>query len=258
MFQDKARIIANDRLCGNYYKLVLASKNIAKAAVPGQFVNIRVDEGLDPMLRRPLSIQGVSKNHISIIYKVVGRGTEKLAGKKPGGQLDLIGPLGSGYTLTEGSVLLVGGGTGIASLLFLAAQLRQNYNASVTVIIGAKNQGELLCAEEFEKLGCAVKTCTDDGSLGFKGLVTGLLKQYLSILNVHPKALYACGPIAMLKEISRLAGHFRIPCEVSLEEHMGCGVGACMGCVITARNGGYLRVCKDGPVFNIKEVALHE
>jgi dihydroorotate dehydrogenase electron transfer subunit len=258
LFQDKARIIANDRICGNYYKLVITSRNIAKKALPGQFVNIRVATGPDLMLRRPLSIQNAVKNRVSVIYKVVGRGTEKLAAKKAGEQLDLIGPLGSGYTLTDGAVLLVGGGTGVASLLFLAAKLRESYNASVTVLIGAKTQEELLCADEFEKLGCAVKICTDDGSLGFKGTVTASLKQYLSILNVHPKALYSCGPLAMLREIGRLAVHFRIPCEVSLEEHMGCGVGACLGCVVNAKNGGYLRVCKDGPVFDIREVALHD
>jgi dihydroorotate dehydrogenase electron transfer subunit len=256
LFQDKCRILANEPICGNFYRLVLESKSIAAAAVPGQFLNIRVEQGTDFLLRRPLSIHEIKKNSVSIIYKTVGRGTGKLSLKKPKESLDVIGPLGKGYTLSDGKAVLVGGGTGVASLKFLAADLINKQQAAVVVMIGARTREEVLCGNEFSELGCKVEICTEDGTLGFKGMVTSLLKQYLSVMGAHPRVVYACGPMPMLKEVGRLTSHFRIPCEVSLEEHMGCGVGACMGCVVPARNGGYLRVCKDGPVFDAREVAL--
>ncbi len=256
MLQAKCRVAANQLLCGNFYKLVLPNKSMAAKAKPGQFVNIRVDKGSDLLLRRPLSIHLVKGDQLEIIYKVVGRGTEKLAQFKVQEQIDVIGPLGHGYTLTEGKTILVGGGTGIASLAFLAAALKSKYHQPPMALIGAKTKTELLCAEVFAQLGCTVKTATDDGSQGQPGLVTELFREIVAIFSTHPSMVYACGPLPMLRELIKLCRHFRIPCEVSLEEHMGCGVGACMGCVVKGVKGEYLRVCKDGPVFNINEVAL--
>lgn len=256
MLQAKCRVMANSLICGNFYKLVLQNKNIAAKANPGQFINIRVDKGQDLLLRRPLSIHLAKDDKLEIIYKVVGRGTEKLAQVKEPEKLDVIGPLGNGYTLTAGKVLLVGGGTGIASLVFLAETLKYKYNQIPTVLIGAKNKDELLCSETLEKIGCPVKVATDDGSEGFPGLITELFREMVAIFSTHPSMVYACGPLPMLRELVRLCRHFHIACEVSLEEHMGCGVGACMGCVIKGAKGEYLRVCKEGPVFKASEVIL--
>lgn len=256
MLQAKCRVVAHHPLCGNFYKLVLQNRSMAAKARPGQFLNIKVDPGLDLLLRRPLSIHLVKGSHLEIIYKVVGRGTEKLAQVKVQEKIDVIGPLGHGYALTAGKTILVGGGTGIASLAFLAATLKNKYNQVPIVLIGARNKDELLCSEAFEKIGCTVKVATDDGSQGFHGLVTELFREMAAIFSTHPNMVYACGPLPMLRELVRLCRHFRIPCEVSLEEHMGCGVGACMGCVVKGTKGEYLRVCKDGPVFNANEVVL--
>ncbi len=256
MLQAKCRVLANSLLCGSFYKLVLQNKSIAAKAKPGQFVNIRVDKGQDLLLRRPLSIHLAKNDHLEIIYKVVGRGTEKLAQVKEQEKVDVIGPLGHGYTLTEGKVLLVGGGTGIASLAFLAEALKIKYNSVPTVLIGAKSKEELLCSQELEKIGCPVKIATDDGSAGFHGLVTELFREIVAIFSTHPSMVYACGPLPMLRELVRLCRHLHIPCEVSLEEHMGCGVGACLGCVVKGAKGEYLRVCKEGPVFKASEVIL--
>ncbi|MDD5492939.1 MAG: dihydroorotate dehydrogenase electron transfer subunit [bacterium] len=256
MLQAKCRVTAHHPLCGNFYKVVLKNKRIAAQAKPGQFLNIRVDKGSDLLLRRPLSIHLVKDDNLEIIYKVVGRGTEKLAQVKIQDSIDVLGPLGHGYTLAEGKTILVGGGTGIASLAFLAETLKNKYNQSPTVLIGAKNKEELLCAEVLENIGCTVKVATDDGSQGYHGLVTELFREIVAIFSTHPRMVYACGPIPMLRELVKLCRHFHIPCEVSLEEHMGCGVGACMGCVIKGKNGEYLRVCKEGPVFNANEVEL--
>ncbi len=256
MLQAKCRVIVNTLLCGNFYKLVLQNRSMAAKAKPGQFVNIRVDKGLDLLLRRPLSIHLVKDGHLEIIYKVVGRGTEKLAQVKDQEKIDVIGPLGNGYTLVEGKALLVGGGTGIASLAFLAEALKNKFNNIPTVLIGAKSKEELLCAETLEKIGCPVKVATADGSVGFHGLVTELFREMIAIFSTHPSIVYACGPLPMLRELVRLCRHFHIPCEVSLEEHLGCGVGACMGCVVKSVKGEYLRVCKEGPVFKASEVVL--
>jgi dihydroorotate dehydrogenase electron transfer subunit len=256
LLQANCRVTAHHALCGNFYKLVLQNKSIAAKAKPGQFVNLRIDKGFDLLLRRPLSIHLVKDGHLEIIYKVVGRGTEKLSQVKVQDTINVIGPLGRGYTLTEGKTILIGGGTGIASLAFLAATLKNKFNQIPTVLIGARTKEELLCSEVLEKIGCLVKTATDDGSQGFHGLVTELFREMVAIFSTHPSMVYSCGPLPMLRELSSLCRHFRIPCEVSLEEHMGCGVGACMGCVVKGAKGEYLRVCKDGPVFNAKEVLL--
>ncbi|MBI5555012.1 MAG: dihydroorotate dehydrogenase electron transfer subunit [Elusimicrobia bacterium] len=256
MLQAKCRVLANSLICGNFFKLVLQNKSIAAQAKPGQFINIRVDKGQDLLLRRPLSIYLAKDDKLEIIYKVVGRGTDKLAQVKEQEKLDVIGPLGNGYTLTAGKALLVGGGTGIASLVFLAAALKTKFNSVPTVLIGAKSKEDLLCFTALEKIGCAVKAATADGSVGFHGLVTELFREIVAIFSTHPSMVYACGPRPMLRELVRLCRHFRIPCEISLEEHLGCGVGACLGCVVKGAKNEYLRVCKEGPVFKASEVIL--
>jgi len=252
IFQTNSKIIKNFGVAVDYYKMVLDAPSIAKRARPGQFINIRVSEKYEPLLRRPFSIHRVSDSKIEILYEVIGKGTELLSHKKSGGKLDVLGPLGNGFDLNSKPIkkaILVAGGMGVAPLNFLAERLSK-YNTEV--LIGAKKRNQILCEKEFKKLGCDVRIATDNGSRGFKGLVTTLLKKSLTNKN-KPSIIFACGPKPMLKEIIKISKRNRISAQVSLEEHMACGIGVCFGCVVKTKNG-YKKVCKDGPVFYTKEL----
>jgi len=273
MFHIKAKLLRNQRIKGSYLRCGLEASNIARSAIPGQFVNIKLTDGCEPLLRRPFGIHRVEGRNIEILYEVVGRGTEILAQKKPGEYLDIIGPLGNGFDysapafqfrrrrtrLRRGSSapVLVAGGMGVAPLLFLAERLAKCNKPYVIghtlVLIGTKTKSGLLCENDFRKLGCGVKIATDDGSRGFKGRVTELLKRILSTVDCRQSTIYACGPKPMLKEVCRLAAGYKIPAQVSLEEHLACGVGACLGCVVNTTEG-YQRVCKEGPVFQAETI----
>jgi len=259
----KAKIVKNSPVVKNYFQATILAPQIARAASPGQFVNIKVAEGPEPLLRRPLSIHSVKGPSLELFYEVLGQGTKILSQRKPGEFLDIIGPLGNGFDIsktTHKPRIIIAGGMGVAPLAFLAEQLT---GIKTLVLIGAKTKVEILCEKEFKKLGCDVKIATDDGSYGFKGRVTDLLKKELATKSQsHPSTslgtgkvtrLYACGPRPMLKEISRISREQKIPAQISLEEHMACGIGACLGCVVNTNNG-YKRVCKDGPVLNAEEI----
>lgn len=240
----------NQKISGSCFRLVLEAPAIARKASPGEFVQVRVSAGATPLLRRPFSIFRAAGREIEIIYQVVGEATEILTRRRPGELLDIIGPLGNGFDLALGAFpgrtqVLVAGGMGVAPLFFLAEKLKNNRRA---VLLGAKTKSHILCEKQFKRLGCAVKISTDDGSRGHKGRVTDLLKHLLSTIDYRPSTIYACGPRPMLKEISALSCRLHIPAQVSLEEHMACGIGACLGCAVDTRDG-YQRVCKDGPVF---------
>lgn len=255
MFQLKAKLLSNKRVKDNYLHCILEAPAIAKNARPGEFVNIRITDTLDPLLRRPLSIHAVKGQTIEVLYEVVGRSTQVLSKKKAGESLDIIGSLGNGFNYQEpraksqGSIL-VGGGMGVAPLVFLAKKIG---GRRATVLIGAKTKNHIHCEKEFKELGCEVKVSTDDGSKGFKGRITGLLKNLLLTTDYRLSAIYACGPRPMLKEIALISKEKNIPAQISLEEHMACGIGACLGCVVNTKDG-YKRVCKDGPVFEAKEI----
>ena len=169
--QIKAKIISNKRLSGNYWHLEFESGLIAKHAVAGQFVNIRVTDGVSPLLRRPVSIHGVKALKVKIIYEIIGKGTQILSVRKPGEVLDIIGPLGSGFNYprrvkcTQAKNILIAGGMGVAPLVFLAEKLKLS---KPLVLIGARSKKQILCCQEFKALGCTVKLATDDGSAGFK------------------------------------------------------------------------------------------
>ncbi len=271
--QIKTKIISNNRFNGNYgfanrkanhgfptcWHLEFESGVIAKNAQPGQFVNIKVNDGLEPLLRRPISIHRVKGVKVKLFYEVVGVGSRVLSQRKPGEFLDIIGPLGNGFDYRgsakakAGKNILIAGGMGVAPLVFLAQRLLRPCGArnDTIVLIGAKTKEQLLCMQEFKALGCAVKIATDDGSLGFKGRVTDLLKIVLA--RTKTSGLFSCGPRPMLKAVSEIARENKIPAQLSLEEHMACGIGACLGCVVSTQ-GGYRRVCKDGPVFSSEEL----
>ncbi|MCM8797021.1 MAG: dihydroorotate dehydrogenase electron transfer subunit [Candidatus Omnitrophica bacterium] len=263
MIQLKVKILYNRREKEDYYHLSLLAPKVAREALPGQFVNIWLGREDGAFLRRPFSIHRAKEGQLHILYKVVGRGTELLSQRKAGETLDIIGPLGHGFDYQLSATnyqlpILVGGGIGVAPLTFLAERLacclRPAARIKPLVLIGAKNKKQILCAQEFRALGCQVKTATDDGSSGFKGRVTDLFSYLLStFLNYKLSTIYACGPRPMLKELASVCGKYNIPAQISLEEHMACGINACLGCVVETKNG-YSRVCKEGPVFAADDI----
>ncbi len=262
--QYKVEILVNQKIKIRYRKMILASGVLAKNILPGQFLMVKVAEGQDILLRRPLSVHRVSGLNLEIFYEVVGKGTEILSRRKAGDCLDVIGPLGKGFTCPRASggrtpQVLVAGGIGVAPLMFLAQRLLTipgiSSSGKITVLIGARAKQQVLCEKEFKKIGCDVKIATDDGSQGFHGRVTSLLENLLRATAYGLSAIYACGPKPMLKEISRISCQKQIPAQVSLEAHMACGIGACLGCVVNTQDG-YKRVCQEGPVFQAQELKL--
>ena len=237
-------VSAREHLSGDNYRIVLHAPDIARTAVPGQFAEVAT--GGATLLNKPISIAAVDRaaGTISLVYKVVGPGTRAINAYAVGDRIGLIGPCGTGFTLNEPRACIVGGGIGIPPLLFLAAEYHQRTH--FTCVLGARTAADLVLLDEFEELtGTAPMCATDDGSRGHHGLVVDCLKE---AWQQGPIAVYACGPVAMLKCISALCVEAGVPCFVCLEAYMGCGIGVCMGCVIpTVR--GMERVCAEGPVF---------
>jgi dihydroorotate dehydrogenase electron transfer subunit len=265
----KSKILKNDFLKGRYLLAELSAPAGFKNASPGQFLHIRIADTCDPLLRRPMSIHDVSSGRIKILYEAVGKGTQLLSQKKAGSELDLLGPLGHGFNLkqlvTAQKVYIIAGGMGVAPLFFLAKKLVTSHQSPVTrkrkiiVLIGAKTKNLVLCEKEFKTLGCEVQIATEDGSKGFRGRVTELLKDLLGspVTSHQSPVICACGPKPMLAAVADIAVKARIPAQVSLEEFMGCGLGACLGCVIRT-TAGYKRICHDGPVFDSHEIIWGE
>lgn len=252
-------IISNEQLTADLFEMEIIAPQSALLCQPGQFLQLRVNANHDPLLRRPISIYDVDQERgtISLFYKVVGRGTNLLAAYKAQDYIDIMGPLGTGFSLPDAAVraVLVGGGVGIAPLLYLARCL-QTQECEVTVLYGVGRNQELAAARRFENLGVELLTATMDGSEGYKGLVTDLLFE-----QIQPHAadrLYTCGPEIMMAAVAKFAGQHNIWGECSLEEHMACGVGACLGCArkLKSSDSGYVKVCQDGPVFDLQEVEL--
>jgi dihydroorotate dehydrogenase electron transfer subunit len=235
--------------------MVLTAPEIARGALPGQFVMIRANRDLDPLLRRPFSICGTAPGgRVLILYQVVGRGTAILAQKRPGDVLQVMGPLGRGFSAVSGigPFILVAGGMGIAPLLFLARRLvERGEGARIRFLAGFRGEMDFPSPDFLPDTGVPMEIATEDGSVGRHGLVTDLLEQVLA--EVSEGSIFACGPRAMLKRVAELSAAAGLACRVSLESVMACGLGACLGCAVPVNpgpgRGGYLYVCKDGPVF---------
>ncbi|MBU0665145.1 MAG: dihydroorotate dehydrogenase electron transfer subunit [Proteobacteria bacterium] len=255
-FQQNVELIQSEVIAAGIVRMTLNAPDIAAAAIPGQFVMVQTAPGLDPLLRRPFSIHQVSsEGFLQILFKVVGRGTERLAQCRAGEQLSLLGPLGNGFVLGESDhACLVGGGMGIAPMLFLASRLLQKSHEGVRprVVLGARNHEELVpLMGDFLDVGIEVLAATDDGSFGHYGLVTDVLKT----LNLTSQStVYSCGPRPMMAAIHHLCQKKNIPCQVSVETVMACGMGACLGCAVPLKAGGYAHACSDGPVFEAREL----
>ena len=260
MFQTQALITNTTVLAPGYYSFTVLAPEIATSAKPGQFIQINIaePEAHDPILPRPISLfcKNETEGSLSFIFKTVGRGTGSLAGKKKGELLKIRGPIGNGFSVadTARTIFLIAGGIGMPPLFFLAEYLtRIASSPKVVLFYGGRTRLDLLELERWEGLGIKVFCATDDGSLGFKGLITDLLLEDLK--KTTPDFLAGCGPQPMLKAVQKIAATFKIPGQISLEAYMACGVGACLGCVCETTQG-YRRVCADGPVFPVEEAVL--
>ncbi|HEY49885.1 MAG TPA: dihydroorotate dehydrogenase electron transfer subunit [Dehalococcoidia bacterium] len=246
-----ATIVSSEELWDGAFFLWVRAPEIATVARAGQYVMVRCGEGCDMPLRRPLSIHRVSRDgSIAFLFAVVGRGTEWLAQRSKGDSLDLFGPLGRGFEVlpASGNLLLIAGGMGIAPLVALADQAVES-DRSVTLLIGYRTASQIY-PQSLLPSGIETVVATEDGSLGTKGMVTDLLPEYIADTD----QVFACGPLPMYKKMAEMTDITNgKPVQVLLETVLGCGVGACLGCTIETLNGNR-RVCKDGPVFELKEV----
>ena len=233
------------------FLLSFDSAYISKNSYPGQFLHIKI---IKTILRRPFSIHYLKGKTVFILFRIRGRGTQILSGYKPGDRLNIIGPLGKGFCLNgkSGKNILLAGGLGVAPLVFLAEKLKES---KPLVVLGAKNKNDSICVDKFKKRGCKVHIATEDGSRGKKGTAVDILKSLSKKFNKSDKInIYACGPEVMFRGIRKVIGKSRsINCQVSFEQFMGCGLGVCCGCTIETKKG-YKKVCKDGPVFDIKDI----
>lgn len=249
------RVVADE-----HFELVMEAHPALERTAPGQFVNVSVAApgSFDPLLRRPFSLyRTLSDGNYSILYRVVGRGTRALAQLAPGDRLELLAPLGRGFTRLPGTErpILVGGGVGVPPL-FMWAQKELAPEGSLRAILGFNSANLVIGANDMEELGVDVEVTTVDGSRGRKGFVTDALRPHLEAGSVD--GIYACGPKPMLAAVAEMAKQFQVPAQLALEEWMGCGVGACLSCVVPVRSEGgesvYRRVCVEGPVFSAEEV----
>lgn len=257
MHVEEVRVLRQEKLTEAHRVLVLECLRIAAEARPGQFVHFQVPTDGALTLRRPFSIYGVEAPAISLLYKIVGKGTHAMASLDTGDVVSLIGPLGNGFPACSAGAfpVFVAGGYGVAPLRMLAA----NSAVRGIVMIGAKTARDVLCKDELEAHGWQVRVATEDGTEGRKGLVTDVLSDWLAgeAAGIKPE-LYACGPDAMLKAVCRKAADAGVKAWVSMERRMGCGVGACLACVVRIADGAggtkRVRVCKEGPVFESGQV----
>jgi len=256
-YQEKTIVTRVEQLSADNVRLTLKAPDIAGCCKPGQFVMIRASVGKDPLLRRPFSIhQADASGHIQIYFKVVGRGTEMLGHVRVGEELSVFGPLGRGFAISETApVCIIGGGLGIAPLLFLAKEVSRRKKTSSggdVILLGGRTKGEVEpVMADFRQIGIRTIAATDDGSYGEKGLVTDILK---TIELPSDTLVYACGPEPMMAAVSDFCLQRELECQVSVETVMACGMGACLGCNRPVGDGRYVHVCMDGPVFDAKEL----
>ena len=258
MLEQTVQIVSNERNTDSYFRLVLHAPEIAPLVQPGQFAHVRIPPLKDALLRRPFSIFQVEGGTFSILYKTIGKGTEALARMRAGEEVSVIAPLGHGFTVPKRggeTPLLVAGGYGMAAMYLLAQRSPQKG----IVFVGGRKRVDILCEKEFAALGWDVRVTTEDGSHGEKGLVTQPLMTEIrnQKSEIRNYKLFACGPTGLLKAVGKIAEDFNVPAELSMDEHMCCGVGVCLTCVIPVKNGDsweYQRTCTEGPVFDSREI----
>lgn len=252
---EQVKIVKKESLKKDIFQFTIESKKMSHEALPGQFLEIRVNDDIEPFLRRPISIHKINpeKNELEFIFQVKGKGTEILSNKQEGDKISIMGPLGKGSFRFKNhqKISIIGGGIGIFPLYELAKQANQN--ADVTTYLGFRSKDFVVLEDEFSKVSNKLVITTDDGSYKESGFAINFLKADCE--KEKPDCIYACGPLPMLKAVRDFATQNNIPAQVSLEERMGCGIGICLGCAVKRKNAeGYKHVCKDGPVFDVNEV----
>lgn len=263
------KITSNKKISPTSWEMKLTCPEIVQEAKPGQFVMVRIGNDIDAFLRRPLSIHDIkNSSSLELLYKVVGRGTEIMRGLKKGDNIDILGPLGKGFEISNApeSAILIAGGIGVAPLGFLLRSLRKRglKKENIYFLYGAKTRSEILFLSLIKDLGAKILIATEDGSLGKKGMINGQLEKLLKTLTKkkNETSIFASGPNNMLKVVSSIAEEFSIPCQISLEANMACGFGVCLGCAVKIKNNDngsrYKMVCKDGPVFEAGEIVWQD
>lgn len=252
-------VISNEQLSPNVWRLRLVAPTIAEQAQPGQFVQVRVTDTYDPLLRTPLSVHDCdpAQGTLVLLYQTLGTSTRMLSRYMAGAELNVLGPLGRGFVLPapgeNSPAILVAGGIGVAPMLFLARELVKK-QIDTRLLFGARSASDLVGIPDFEQIGVAVTCCTDNGSQGITGNAVDLLARYLQ--SNATGEIFACGPTPMLKALQVLTGGKKLAAQLSLEAYMACGLGVCLGCAVAVPGGGFVHVCTDGPVFRESEVEL--
>ena len=242
-------VVDNEQLSEGIFRVTVVSGPIADEAEAGQFIHIKCGE--ERLLRRPMGIAGVRGDAIEFVFEAKGSGTRWLSLREPGQELDILGPLGRGFSFPEGDIIIVGGGMGSPLMLFAA----ESAKSGVTAVLGFRELPRVIMKREFMSVCDEVFLTTEDGSAGTRGVVTEPLEALLKAGGFA--AVMACGQITMQREVAKLCKQYSVPCQVTLEERMGCGIGACQSCACETISGGTTkmsRVCVDGPVFNAAEV----
>lgn len=250
MIIEKTIIQSIEKVKPNIFLLKVIAQNISSNAKAGQFCNIKVSETNFPLLRRPFSIHNIENDSVYFLFDIHGEGTKILSDKKIGEELDIIGPLGKGFNYNDHfqTAILVAGGIGIAPFPFLTKNL---VNKNIVTLYGARNKDYI-----YNNNLINVKYSTDDGSFGFYGNVIELLKKELNENNFEKVKIFGCGPTPMLKALQKFSNENNINCELSIESAMACGFGICQGCPVETTDNSYKLICKDGPVFNSREIIL--
>lgn len=253
-YDEKAKLINKEQIKEDLFKYTLQTENIAKNAKPGNFIEMKVADTSTVFLRRPISIFNIDGNNIEVIFQVKGKGTKCLSEKQVGDEIDILGPLGLGTFEVDNfdKVAIIGGGIGVFPLYELAKQLKGK--TKINTYLGFRSKDFVVVEDEFKAVSDNLIITTDDGSYGEKGFAIDFLKR-----DEKPDMIYACGPLPMLKAVKAYADENNIKCQISLEERMGCGIGACLGCAVKVIKNGeerYGHVCKDGPVFYSKDVEI--
>jgi len=265
VFNKREKVLWNKNIGSSYYSIGLTCEKEYVYACPGQFVMIGIPDRRTPLLSRPFSIHNLIYANgfvegIEILYKVVGESTKNLSKAKKNDSIQVLGPLGKGFSVPDNArkIGIVAGGIGVAPMLFLVSQLElQGFDFSgSTLFLGGKNSSDILCRNKLADYGIRVEVTTDDGSEGGKGLVTDLLE--FASENRSFDIIFACGPVAMLKAVAKLSEIHHMLCQISIETIMACGMGVCLGCAVETNNinTGYLHACVDGPVFDSKIIKL--
>ncbi len=253
----ECNITLHNMVTPNHYRMVLQNKELASLSEPGNFVMIEVSPGYYPFLRRPMSIERIFSDGVSILYKVCGEGTRILSTLSVGEKINVQGPLGNTFPVPDeyNHYLIVVGGIGVAPFPALVEKILKLRGIAPEIILAGRDYNHILCEKDFRQMGCKIHLVTEDGSAGEKGLATDVLK---GLNFTESTVVYTCGPLAMIKNVHKICVEMDWLCYASLEAEMACGEGVCLGCVVPAKmeieNEMMARVCKEGPIFDTRVI----